>query len=42
MKKAFNDRGAIVFPASRQHREVKREGVSYEDNYRGNALAAMR
>ncbi|MFZ4574220.1 MAG: hypothetical protein ACOYN0_07465 [Phycisphaerales bacterium] len=40
-KMVFNDRGAIVFPAKRQHREVKAEGISYEDDYRGNALAAM-
>ena len=37
----FNERGAIVFPAKRQHREMKLEGISYEDEYRGNALAAM-
>lgn len=40
-KMVFNDRGAIVFPGKRQHREVKAEGISYEDDYRGNALAAM-
>ncbi len=40
-KMVFNDRGAIVFPATRQHRDMKAEGISYEDDYRGNALAAM-
>ena len=40
-KMVFNDRGAIVFPVQRQHREMKAEGISYEDEYRGNALAAM-
>lgn len=40
-KMVFNDCGAIVFPAKRQHREMKAEGISYEDDYRGNALAAM-
>ncbi len=40
-KMVFNDRGAIVFSARRQHREMKAEGISYEDNYVGNALAAM-
>ncbi len=40
-KMVFNDRGAIVFPSKRQHREMKMEGVSYEDDYQGNALAAM-
>lgn len=41
IKMAFNDRGAIVFPVSRQHREMKADGISYEDDYKGNALAAM-
>jgi hypothetical protein len=41
VKMVFNERGAIVFPAKRQHREMKLEGISYEDEYRGNALAAM-
>lgn len=40
-KMVFNDRGAIVFSAKRQHREMKAEGMSYEDDYQGNALAAM-
>ena len=40
-KVVFNDRGAIFFPASQQHREMKAEGISYEDDYKGNALAAM-
>lgn len=40
-KMVFNDRGAIFFSVKRQHREAKAEGISYEDNYKGNALAAM-
>jgi hypothetical protein len=40
-KIVFNARGAIVFPSECQHREIKAEGISYEDDYRGNALAAM-
>lgn len=40
-KLVFNERGAIVIPTSRQHREAKADGISYEDNYAGNALAAM-
>ncbi len=40
-KMVFNRSGAIVFPVQRQHREMKAEGISYEDDYRGNALAAM-
>lgn len=40
-KMVFNARGAIIFPVSRQHRDMKADGISYEDDYRGNALAAM-
>ncbi|MFT3684592.1 MAG: hypothetical protein QM783_06615 [Phycisphaerales bacterium] len=40
-KMVFNERGAVIFPATRQHRDAKAEGISYEDNYAGNALAAM-
>ena len=40
-KMVFNGTGAIVFPASLQHRHMKGSGISYEDDYRGNALAAM-
>ena len=31
---------AVFFPATLQHRDVKMDGISYEDDYRGNALAA--
>lgn len=40
-KMVFNANGAIFFPVKREHREMKATGVSYEDDYRGNALAAM-
>lgn len=40
-KLVFNECGVIVLPGDRQHREFKAEGISYEDNYAGNALAAM-
>ena len=40
VKMVFNARGAILFPASEQHRDQKANGVSYEDDYAGNALAA--
>lgn len=40
-KAVFNESGAIFFSAMRQHREMKAEGISYEDDYKGNALAAM-
>jgi hypothetical protein len=35
-----NSSAAIFFPGSIQHRDIKREGVSYEDDYQGNAMAA--
>lgn len=40
-KMVFNEHGAIVFSAGSQHRDMKLDGVSYEDDYNGNALAAM-
>ena len=40
-KMVFNDKGAILFPVTQQHRDQKVTGISYEDNYEGNALAAM-
>ena len=40
-KMVFNDKGAVLFPSSQQHRDNKGPGISYEDDYKGNALAAM-
>lgn len=40
-KMVFNEHGAIFFPVKAEHRDQKLDGVSYEDDYRGNALAAM-
>ena len=40
VKCIVNTSAAIFFSGSIQHRDVKLEGVSYEDDYRGNALAA--
>lgn len=40
-KMVFNKNGALIFPATQQHREMKAENISYDDNYKGNALAAM-
>jgi hypothetical protein len=37
----FNENGAIFFRVNEQHCNQKAEGISYEDNYKGNALAAM-
>lgn len=40
-KVIFNPSGAIFFPASQEHRDQKMPGLSYEDEYQGNALAGM-
>ncbi len=40
-KLVFNDRGFIAFPTPIQHNTMKAEGISYEDNYRGNAMAGV-
>ena len=40
-KMVFNANGAIIFTVGEQHRDQKAAGISYEDDYAGNALAAM-
>lgn len=40
-KAVFNQNGALFFTVRQQHCDNKAEGVSYEDNYKGNALAAI-
>ncbi len=40
-KAIMNATGIILFPMTRQHREAKAEGLSYEDGATGNALAAV-
>ena len=40
-KAIFNARGIIFSPMSRQHRQTKAEGISYDDGPTGNALAAV-
>jgi hypothetical protein len=40
VKCVLHSSAAVFFPGAIQHRDVKREGVSYEDDYRGNAMAA--
>jgi len=37
----MNEIGILIFPASAQHATVKADGISYEDDYKGNALAAV-
>lgn len=41
LKFLLNDSGILFFPTSLQHREVKAPGLSYEDDYAGNALAGI-
>jgi hypothetical protein len=40
-KVVLNEAGALFFPSHIQHREQKGPAISYEDDYAGNALAAM-
>ena len=40
-KMVFNEHGAIIFPVHQEHRNQSAMNISYEDNYKGNALAAM-
>ena len=40
-KMVFNAHGAIFFPATQEHRDQSGPNISYADNYKGNALAAM-
>ena len=40
-KMVFNSNGALIFPTSQEHRDQKAAGISYEDEYQGNALAAV-
>jgi len=38
-KLLLNESGIAFFDAKQQHSAVKLEGLSYEDDYKGNALA---
>jgi len=40
-KCVFNENGVGFFAASQQHKNMKFPGISYEDDYKGNALAAI-
>lgn len=40
-KAVLNASGAIFFPSHEQHRDQRAPGLSYEDDYQGNALAAI-
>lgn len=41
VKFLLNDSGIVFFPSTQQHREVKVSGLSYEDDYRGDAVAGL-
>ena len=41
LKFIFNHKGIVFFPAAQQHRDVKINGLSYEHDYRGNAVAGL-
>jgi hypothetical protein len=36
-----NGSAIVFFPTTQQHNSVKSRGLSYEDEYRGNALAGI-
>ena len=40
-KAIANSHSIVFFPGSIQHREVKLAGLSYEDDYQGNAMACI-
>ena len=40
-KCVFNEKGAIFFPITHEHRETRLPGVSYDHDGKGDALAAM-
>jgi hypothetical protein len=41
VKFILNERAVVFFPATQQHRDVKTHELSYEDDYRGNAVAGL-
>ena len=41
LKFILNDSAIIFFPVNQQHRDIKMDGLSYEDDYRGNAVAGL-
>jgi hypothetical protein len=41
VKFILNASGILFFPATQQHRDTKSHGLSYEDEYRGNAVAGL-
>jgi hypothetical protein len=41
LKFLLNEDGIIFFPGTQQHRDLKSHGLSYEDDYCGNAVAGL-
>ncbi|HSI09590.1 MAG TPA: hypothetical protein VK985_13460 [Rariglobus sp.] len=41
LKFIANEDAVLFFPESQQHRATKAPGLSYEDDYRGNAVAGI-
>lgn len=41
VKFILGDNVIIFFPGTQQHRDIKSHGLSYEDDYRGNAAAGL-
>jgi hypothetical protein len=41
LKFILNESGILFFPATQQHRDTKTDTLSYEDDYRGNAVAGV-
>lgn len=41
LKAILNEHGVAFFSRKTEHRTVKFDGMSYEDDYKGNALAAI-
>lgn len=40
-KMVFNDHALIAFHTRHQHRDMKSEGISYDEIFEGDAMAAM-
>jgi len=41
LKFIMNESGIAFFSVKQQHRDVKTHGLSYEDEYKGNAVAGI-
>jgi hypothetical protein len=41
VKFILGDSTIVFFPVTQQHRDMKSNGLSYEEDYRGNAVAGL-